>query len=258
MSDGPGVAAAARLVAVLDAFAAGQGDRLGVSELARRTGLPKSTVHRLTAHLVETGLLERDGSTVRLGLKLFELGQRVAPQRDLRDAARPTMSDLREATRCTVHLAVRRGAEVVYVEILPGPDAPRTPARVGGRWPVHATGVGKAMLAFAAPGEVETLLAGPLRRLSERTITAPGLLAQELERVRASAVAFDLEESRAGLVCAASPVFDARGPCAGLSVSGWSTRMKLDRIAPAVRTAALTITRQLGGAAPDRPGRAAG
>lgn len=252
VSQGSSGVVAGRLVAILDAFRLGGGDSLGVSELARRTGLAKATVHRLVGHLVETGLLERDGQTVRLGSKLFELGQRVPRQRDLRDAARPAMADLRDATGHTVHLAVREGAEVLYVDILPGPDAPATPATIGGRWPVHATGVGKAMLAFASAADREALLAGPLPRVSARTVSAPGLLAKELATIAAAGIAFDREESKAGLVCAASPIFDPDGVVAAVSVSGWSTRTDLDRVAAAVRTAALTISRGLGAAAPRR------
>jgi DNA-binding IclR family transcriptional regulator len=241
---------AGRLVAILDAFRTSLQDTLGISELARRTALPKPTVHRMVSDLVDTGLLERDGSAIRLGLKLFELGQRVPRQRDLRDAARPTMTDLREATRHTVHLAIREGHEVIYIEILHGPDAPFTPVRVGGRWPVHATGVGKAILAFSPPADVEALLAGQLPRLSERTVSAPGLLARELATIRQTRIAFDREESKQGLVCAASPIFDSAGVTAAVSLSGWSTRMDLDRVAAAVRTAALTISRELGGRGP--------
>ncbi|NED58929.1 helix-turn-helix domain-containing protein, partial [Micromonospora aurantiaca] len=87
-------------------------------------GLPKSTAHRIALDLAEAGLLERDGARVRLGLRLFEIGQRVPRQRVLRDAAVPYMSDLREATRQTVHLAVLEGTEVVYVEILGSPGGP--------------------------------------------------------------------------------------------------------------------------------------
>src|SRR5664279_612712 len=89
---------------------------LGISELARRTGLPKSTTHRLAGELVRLGLLEQAGPRLRLGLRLFELGQLVPRQRTLRDAALPFMEDLREATQNSVHLAVLEGIEVVYVE----------------------------------------------------------------------------------------------------------------------------------------------
>jgi DNA-binding IclR family transcriptional regulator len=166
-----------RVVAVLGAFRAEE-DAVGAAELARRTGLPRSTVHRIVLSLVEEGMLERHGSEVRLGLRLFEIGQRVPRQRALRDAARPYMSDLREATRQTIHLAVLEGGEVVYVDILASPGGPPLPSRVGGRLPAHATGVGKAILAFSPQETVRTVLEGRLTRLSERstvrTVSWPG------------------------------------------------------------------------------------
>jgi DNA-binding IclR family transcriptional regulator len=235
----------ARSTALLSAF--GPGDTvLGVSELARRTGLAKSTVYRLTCELARNGLLERSGTGLRLGLRLFELGQLVPLQRDLRLAALPFMEDLREATRQIVHLAVLDGAEMVYLEILRSPDAPAPPSRVGGRLPAHATGVGKAALAFSPPEVVDAVIAMGLPRLSRRTIVQPGLLRQELETIRLQGCAFDREESSDGVVCAASPVFGPDDTVVGaLSISGWSARMNLERMAPAVRTAALALSRKL-------------
>jgi DNA-binding IclR family transcriptional regulator len=234
-----------RAVAVLTAFRADD-DGLGAAELARRSGLPKSTAHRIALDLAEAGLLERDGARVRLGLRLFEIGQRVPRQRVLRDAAVPYMSDLREATRQTVHLAVLEGTEVVYVEILGSPGGPRMPSRIGGRLPAHVTGVGKAILAFSPPEAVQAVLDAGLVKRSERTVVAPGLLAKELEKIRGEGVAYDREESGAGIVCAASPVLGADGLAIGaLSVSGWSTKLHLTAVAPAVHTAALTLSRTL-------------
>jgi IclR family transcriptional regulator, acetate operon repressor len=238
--------AAGRIASVLDAFREDR-DALTLSELARRAALPKTTTHRLTGELVRYGLLERAGGELRLGLKLFELGQLVPQQRSLRDAARPVMADLREATRHSVNLGILEGADVVYVDILAGPDSPRLPTRVGGRWPAHATAIGKAILAFSGPGTVQAVLDAGLSRISERTITSPELLRAELDRVSESGLGYDFEESRPGLVCVASPVHGADGTVAGaLSVSGWSARLRPDRAGPAVRTAALTISRALG------------
>jgi IclR family acetate operon transcriptional repressor len=242
----PETSAAGRITSVLDAF---RDDReaMTVSELARRASLPKTTTHRLTGELIRCGLLERADGELRLGLKLFELGQLVPQQRSLRDAARPVMADLREATRHSVNLGILEGSDVVYVDILGGPDSPRLPTRVGGRWPAHATAIGKAILAFSDAGIAAAVLDAGLARVSERTIASPELLRQELDRVRESGLAYDSEESRPGLVCVASPVHGPGGQVAGaLSVSGWSARMKPDRAGPAVRTAALTISRALG------------
>jgi DNA-binding IclR family transcriptional regulator len=245
------ISAAGRITSLLEAFRDDR-DALALSELARRAGLPKSTTHRLARELIRCGLLERADGRLRLGLKLFELGQLVPQQRGIRDAARPVMSDLREATRHSVNLGILEGGDVVYVDILAGPDSPRLPTRVGGRWPAHATAIGKAILACSDAATVQAVIDAGLSRVSERTITSPAVLRQELGRVRESGLGYDNEESRPGLVCVASPVHGPGGTAAGaLSVSGWSATMKADRVGPAVRTAALTVSRALG--APARP-----
>src|SRR5487761_1604092 len=202
--------ATGRITSVLEAFRDDH-DALTLSELARRAALPKTTAHRLTGELVRFGLLERAGAEFRLGLKLFELGQLVPQQRSLRDAARPVMADLREATRHSVHFGMLEGTDVVYIDILAGPDAPRLPTRVGGRWPAHATAIGKAVLAFSEAAPVHDVVAAGLRRISERTVTAPGLFLADLERIRDEGLAYALEESRPGLVCVASAVHGPGG-----------------------------------------------
>ncbi|MEV0068465.1 IclR family transcriptional regulator [Amycolatopsis sp. NPDC050768] len=234
---------ASRVAAILGAFRPGD-DTVGVSELARRTGLAKTTVHRLTRHLCDTGLLEPDGTALRLGLRLFEIGQLAIRRRGLVEAARPSLADLREATRNTVHLAVLEGTEVVYLDVLRGPDAPDVPSRIGGRFPAHATGVGKAILAFSPEPLVARVIDAGLPRISRRTITAPGLLRRQLARIHAEGVAFEREESGVGVVCAASPLLDAAGMVvAAISITGWATRMRTERVAPAVRTVALALSR---------------
>ena len=99
---------------ILDAFDTDHSD-LSLTELTRRSGVAKATVHRLVGELVEWGLLERAGTKYRLGLRLFELGQLVPRQRILRDAALPYMEDLLLATQETVHFAVRDGIDVLYI-----------------------------------------------------------------------------------------------------------------------------------------------
>ena len=234
-----------RAALLLDCLAAG--DSPGISELARRSGLAKTTVFRLVHELARHGLVEDTGDGVRLGMRLFELGSSVPRQRSLAEAALPFMRDLQQATGDTVHLAVLDGAEVVYLQILRGRGTRQLPSRVGGRMPAHATGVGKAILAFAPPDVVAAVIAAGLDRRTPRTLVAPGALRRELARIRDRGVSFDREESGPGIVCAASPVFGADGAVlAALSLTGWSSRLDLDRVAPAVRTAALALSRQLG------------
>lgn len=239
-----------RLTAVLEAL--GESNRpIGVSDLARRTGLPKSSVQRLVRAMTDVGLLERRDAGYCLGLRMFELGQRVPRQRDLRDAARPYMADLREVTKLTVNLAVLEGREIVYLDVVRGPDAPALPTFTGGRYLAHATGIGKAILAFSAPDVVDELLASPLAAVSEGTKTDPDALRQEFAGIVESGVAYDRQESMRGVVCAASPVFGEDGEVvAGLSISGWNTRMDLNRAAAAVRTSALSLSRAIAGRRP--------
>ena len=219
---------------------------LGISELSRRTGLPKSTVHRLSADLVRLGLLEQIGPRLRLGIRLFELGQLVPRQRTLKEAALPFMEDLREATRNSVHLAVLEGIEVVYVEILLSRGSRSLPSRVGGRLPAHATGVGKAIMAFSPVEVVTARIEAGLVRLSPHTIVTPGGLTRELATIRSEGVSYDRQESDLGIVCAAAPVFGADGAVlAGMSVTGRAERLDVKRMAPAVRTAALALSRAL-------------
>ena len=219
---------------------------LGVSELTRRTGLPKSTVSRLTAELLRLQYLERHGSGFRLGLTLFELGQMVVTPKELRRRAMGIMVDLRNATGQTVHCAVLDGTEVVYVEILRGRGTPPLPSRVGGRMPAHATALGKAMLAFSPSAVVDGILSKGLQPLTRATITDEATLRAELIEVAASGLAREENESTAGSSCVASPVMDSSGALvAALSVTGAAGLLDIDRVGPAVRTAALALGRQM-------------
>lgn len=234
-----------RAFQVLDAFAP-RDSRLSLAELARRTGLPKGTLHRMTGQLVEVGALERAGDGYRLGLHLFELARMVPVQRRLREAALPFMEDLYEATHETVHLGVLRDLDVVYVERIAGHRQVYCPTRVGGRMPAYCTSLGKAMLAFSDPAIIDMVIESGLRALSPHTITVPRLLRQQLVRARAEGVAFDQEESVQGVVCVAAPVLRDDEVVAALSVAGPKVRLSVKRIAPAVRTAALGLSRGIG------------
>jgi IclR family transcriptional regulator, acetate operon repressor len=234
-----------RTMALLTAFRSGE-EELTLAELARRAGIPKPTAHRLLAELATWNVVERTPGGHRLGMRLFELGQLAPRQRGLREAAAPFLADLFEATHETVHLAVPDGVDVVYVQKLPGRHGPRIDSRIGGRMPAYCTGVGKALLAFGPPERLAEVLAAGLVRRTPRTVVAPGLLRQELDRVRACGVAEEHEESTVGIACTAAPVMDASGRAvAAISITGWANRMDTARLAPAVRTAALGLSRAL-------------
>lgn len=235
----------ARGVSIMSCFQGGAAE-FGIAELAALTGLPKPTVHRLVVELVSLGLLERRDTKILLGLRLFELGLSTRMQRELRDIALPYLTDLRTATEKTVHLAVLDGVEVVYIEKLTAPGVPDVASRVGGRLPAYCTGVGKALLAFADAALVEAVIEKGLIRQTPYTIAAPGLLRHQIMEIGEQGVAFDREESTTGAVCVACPVFDAATRVvAAISVTGRTSNLVPERVAPAVRTTALGISREL-------------
>lgn len=218
---------------------------LGVSELSRRTGLAKSTVHRLAGELCACRLLTRDGTGYRLGEWLFELGRLVPTHRTLSETAQPIMEDLREATHERVHLAVLDGTDVVYVNILGGAAMGLT-SRVGGRLPAHATGVGKVILAYSSRAVIESCVTAGLPQLTERTISTSEALELELRKIRSIGMALEAGESHEGVACVAAPVFGAnRAIVAGLSLTGPVDQIDPLVLGPAVRTAAFVLSRTL-------------
>ncbi|RJL31395.1 IclR family transcriptional regulator [Bailinhaonella thermotolerans] len=216
-----------------------------LTDLVRRSGLPKTTVHRLTGELVEAGVIERGEDGFHLGRKLFELGSMVPVQRDLRETALPHMHDLFEATHETIHLGVRDGLDVVYVEKIRAHTAIDLPSRIGGRLPLSATGVGKALLAFSPQEVMDEVLSRPLRRLSPHSITDPRRFAEVIGQIQASGLAYDQEEAQPGVSCIAAPVLVSGLAVAALSVAVPTSRFTPARLAPAVKTAALGLSRSL-------------
>ncbi len=238
------VSVISRSVAILACFESGPGV-LGITEIAERTGLAKGTVHRLVEQLAAERIVERtDDGRVTLGVRLFEFGALVPLPRTLAEVARPLMDDLHRATDRQIHLAVLDGIDVVYVEIVHG-GLPLA-SSIGGRLPAHATGVGKALLAYSPRAVVAERIEAGLPAMTPRTIIAPGDLARDLANVRSEGTAYDHEESHLGISCVAAPIFGAdKRIHAALSVTGQTPRMDLDRLGVAARTAAFTISRHL-------------
>jgi IclR family transcriptional regulator, acetate operon repressor len=240
--------AVGRAALILKQFRYGE-KPLGAAVIARRTGLPRATAHRMLHEMARVGLLERAGTGFRPGLLLFELGQLVPQQQDLYEAARRHMAVLHEGTGHNVGLAVLREGDVIYVDILRGGLPPRLPQRSGGRWPAYASCSGKAMLAFCSSEDVDRALGRPLRRLTDRTIADSAVFRAELDHVRRAHVAFDRQESFPNIVGVASPVLDPGGRAvAALSVSGPAGRFNVSRLDAAVRASALAIARDLAAA----------
>lgn len=232
-----------RSALVLDVFPGGAA--LTLSEVTKRTGLPRSTTHRLLVDLADLGWLSRRGNTFELGMALFELGERVGLKHRLRTAAVPFMQDLFAVTEQTVHLAVRDGHDAVYVEKIHGHSSLPLPSQIGGRLPLTCTAVGKALLAPEDPAVRDEVLGRPLRRYTPRSITDSKVLARELDSIRRTGIAIEREEAAMGGCCLASPVLVAGEPIAALSVSVPRERFAPELLAPAVRTAALALGRVL-------------
>lgn len=230
---------------IIEAFTA-EDDSLSLSELVRRTGVAKASVHRLAQELLGWGVLERAGSRYRLGLRLFEIGQRVPRQRILREAALPYMEDLLLATHETVHFAIHDGLDVLYVEKLMVHRGLRKQSRVAGRLPLFCTATGKVILAFSPPALFHEVVRRGLTPMTHRTITQPGLLQAQIGRVRTEHLAIEAEETRLGYTSLAVPVFGDTGALAGaLSITAPTFRMNQARFTAALRTAALGVSRTL-------------
>lgn len=211
-----------------------------LAELVRRTGLHKATVHRLAGELASLKLLDKSPAGYRLSAGLFELGMRASVERGLLELAMPFLQDLYERTHETVHLGVREGRDVVYVAKIGGHRQAATPSRPGGRLPLHCTAIGKVLLAYADEELRQQVLSGALERRTPHTIVAPGLLRRQLDKVLEIGIAYEREESRAGLLCVAAPVLHPDGGIclAAISVAGPVGRFRPETSASAVRAAA--------------------
>lgn len=234
----PGRTVLRRVAAIMNAFHDGD-SALSLVDLSARVHLPKSTVHRLAEQLRAIGWLERDHAGYRVGLRMFEIGGLALERNRLRDAAFPHLLALVSKTGLSAQLAVPEGRDVVYLErVLVG--GYRVPTRLGGRMPAHCTALGKAMLAF---DEVTTdeVLSGVLERRTDTTITDPEALRSNLREVRASGVAFDINESCDALVCAAAPIRNSGRAIGAVSVTGPVHLMEWDVAVDAVQHAAASI-----------------
>jgi IclR family acetate operon transcriptional repressor len=234
------VGSVARAIALLDALA-DSGDGLGVNELARRIGVNPSTASRLAATLQDAGLVERSaGGPYRLGLRLVALSDRVLGQLDVRQRARPLLARLAETSGETATLSVPSGGEAITVDFVPSGSSVVSMARLGRPSILHATAVGKVVLAF---GDVQP---GELIAYTERTITSPHALAAELDAIRERGYAEAIGEREADLGAIAVPV-RGRGAelTAVLGLQGPAARLPLS-VRKTLRATLLEAAAELG------------
>jgi DNA-binding IclR family transcriptional regulator len=237
-----------RALSLLSAFDATR-RRLSLTELSRRSGIPVSSTLRLAKHLVRWGALERDEEgRYCVGLRLLEVASLAPRGHGLREVAMPFMSDLAEVTRQHVQLAVRDGTEATLVERLSAHQATPVQYRIGGRLPLHSTGIGLVLLAFAPPSMQEEFLARPMYRQPDNVLIPAAVMRRTLAEVRREQMAiYRREEDEEVIVAVAAPIYgEDDSVVAALGVLLPERVAQPRRLGLAVRTAAQGISRGLG------------
>jgi len=246
MTSSSGSSVTSKVLALLEAFTP-DASELSLSELARRSGVSLPTAHRRAAELVEWGALERDADgRYRIGLRLWEVASLAPRGLGLRDAAMPFLEDLYEVTHENVQLAVREGLEVVFVERIAGRDAVPVWTRVGGRFALHATGVGLVLLAHA-PGEVqEEVLGSPLHGYTPKTVLDPAELRRMLADVRKLGYSVSDGQITVDALSVGAPIRGLGGEVtAAVSLVVHAGTAQPTALAPLVQAAARGISRSL-------------
>lgn len=239
-----GTSVTSRALAILSAFDEQHGS-MSLSDIAARADLPLATTHRLLGELFRWGALERlpSGDYV-IGRKIWDIGHLAPAETGLRQVAEPFLHDLYGATLATVHLAVREGLEVVYLDRLRGNQSVPVVSKVGGRLPLHTTGVGKVLLAHA-PDEIQVAALGALTRITPYTITQPGVLRRQLRQVLDRGYATTREEMSLGACSIAVPIHRRDEVIASLGLVVPTLKGSEQRLYGALRVAAQSIGRRL-------------
>lgn len=249
--------ALSRGLALLEALAATEGGAT-LTGIVERLSLPAPTAHRLLATLEQAGYVQQGpGGEWLVGVRAFRVGSAFLDHRNLVVGAYPHLKRLMQQSGETTNLAVVDDGEAVFVEQVQCSELMRMSTKLGARAPLHASGVGKAMLA-AMPGRaVDAALARRgLARHTARTVTSREGLALELDAIRERGYAIDDEEHADGLRCVAAPIWDENGePWAAISLAGPTSRItpeRIDALGRLVRAIADDITQALGGHGPRR------
>lgn len=241
----PGASLLQRAVRLLGALPA-DGSGTTLRELAARSDLPVSTAHRIATELVRLGQLELVDGRYAAGTALWELGERAPIVRRLREAANPELTDLYDRTGENAHLAVLVGSDVLYLARASGARAIPTLARVGVRHPLHATGVGRAILAALPDSVAAPLLRGPFERLTPFTLVEPARLREDVAATRSRGYALTRQEMTLGNASLALALTSRAGlPPAAIGVVTHLAAADEQRLVPLLRRAAAAIERRL-------------
>jgi IclR family KDG regulon transcriptional repressor len=240
-----------RALAILEQFSHDE-RTLGVTEIAKRVGIHKSTCFGLLHTLQQLGYIQQDASNGQygLGLKTFELGQAYFDGLDLRYITRPFLLEMVEKTQETVHLVVAEGCRAVYIDKVESSHAMPISSRIGQEAILHCTGVGKVLLAHMRDEDRDQVVSKGLERYTEHTITDECELLEHLKRIRECGHGIDNQERELGLRCVAAPIFNARKQAiAAISISGpisRITREKQGDLSKVIKQATQEISRKLG------------
>jgi IclR family KDG regulon transcriptional repressor len=199
-----------KVFSIIETVVAGQDKGVTYSEIVTALDLPKSSVHRILKDLTALGYLNFNPETKRYfgSLRLAALGAEVMSNFQLRDHVRPHLLELNRETEHTSNLAILDGTMGVYVDKVESKDLGiKLMSEIGKSFPLYCTALGKALLAYSSDGTVEKMLKTPLKAFTERTITDPKALKQELDLIQDRGYALDNEEITRGIICAAAPVF---------------------------------------------------
>lgn len=231
---------------------AGPDTAYSATQLGKVSGLPASTLHRFLRNLQSSGFLSIDeAGNYHLGMACVSLGQAAIGQLDVRRLSLPHLQELNHRTRETVHLTVRIGLSAVYVEKLDSPEPLRIHSRIGAMVPLYCSAVGKVLLAYLPEAEQAKLFDQlEIKRFTPNTVGNLQELQTELQKVRKTGYACDLEEHEVHIRCIAAPIWDHGGNVnASLSITGPAFRMSLARLrqlAPLMQEVGLKISRELG------------
>lgn len=239
----PGATVVARTIALLAAFDE-EHPRLTLTELSQRADLPLTTTHRLVNELTKAGALTRTASGYVVGQRLWQLGTLAPVQTDLRRLASPFLLDLYAGTLATVHLGVRDKLKVLYLDRVSGQRSVPVVSEIGSHLPLHATGVGKVLLAHA-PEAVRREAMKSLDRITPYTITQPAQLRAQLDRVLEDGYATTYEEMSIGGCSVAVPIWHDETVVAALGVVVPSLKRDEVRLISGLRVAAHGIGRSL-------------
>lgn len=242
-----------RGLAILDCLAHGE-HGLTLTEIAQRAALPPSTVHRLLGTLARTGHVYQAGTQGLwyVGLTAFTVGSSFLASREWVAQSHRYMRELMEQSGETANLAILDGTDAVFVDQVQCHEMMRTIVKLGGRAPLHASGVGKAMFAALPDEQITAILkVKGLPRITEHTITSPETMWASVRVIRQRGWSFDDEEHALGTRCVASPIYDEHAEMLGaISVAGPSSRLsdaRIKALGPVVAHMAEEITRQIGG-----------